>query len=293
MRQLRARLWILGILGASIGCTDTTDSTVATEDVDIPTSVTVSPQAFLGSVPCSNEMGALHSYVATLTDLGLDPTVDAPFVLPSSPPVPCSDNVVFRYIVVGHTYTATIAGYDRYASELTPSGNASSGSGTMLQGGKVVSPRWTTSCPDGAIARLNDEVILTAQDCAPLQGMSALSAGLRVDPGAALGLLACKDPEEKDPAKDKGKVVSFVVTPKDSALPELTGLSCGSRTQACPKDALCVADYPKNVDAARTYTFAVHALTADGNKLSASCLAKAQAGLIVTAVCDPLTLDTK
>jgi hypothetical protein len=288
MRQLRARLWILGLLSASIGCTDTTDSTVLTEDVAIPTSVTVPPEAFLGSVPCSNEKGALHSYVATLTDLGVDPTVEAPFILPSSPPVPCSDSVVFRYIVVGHYYKAKIDGYDLYASELTPApgGNPSSGSSTMLRktDDKAVLPRWTTACKEGAVANLNDEVLLTAQDCDPLAptNTGSSSTSIRVDPSATLGLLTCKNSEGEN------KFDSFTVTPQDSALPKLTGLLCSSKTQACPENAVCVAEYLEKIEAGKTYTFAVHALTADGTTLSASCLAKAQAGLIVTAICDPL-----
>jgi hypothetical protein len=284
MRLPRARLVILALWSAGVGCDSSSDTTQSTETLVIPTSVAVSPHAFLGSVPCSNQEGALRSYVATLTDVTpLDPDVGAAagtvnFTLPSSPPTPCSENIVFRYVIPGHQYKAVIDGYERYASELTPASYASdltpdkthsSGSRTMMlkADDTVVPARLTASC-DPVTARLDTEVTFTT--CSPPTDTGSVITGVRVEPRATLGLLACEG---------DGRITSFKVTPDDLALASFTGLGCADG----------VARYTEGIEPGKNYTFTVSALKLDGDELSACCSAKAQGGLVVDAICDPLT----
>jgi hypothetical protein len=277
MRRPRASLLILGLLSASVGCTTTTDTTTLTAtDTVFPTSVTVGPQVFLGQVPCSSEAGALRSYVATLTDVtpggaGLS------FDLPSSPPIPCSNRVVFRYIVADHRYQAAIDGYDIAAAELTP---LSPGARTMLRRKEMtpVAPRWKASCKgvDGAglLTTQDQDVPFTEQDCAPFPDELSSVTGIKVDPRASLGLLACGG---------KGGIVRFDITPGAPApgapvLPPVSGV-------ACDADAI---EYAQAIPPDVTYTFALVGYTTEGAKLGASCVARTRAGLTVAAVCDPL-----
>lgn len=106
-----------------------------------PTLVGVSPDDFLGEVPCLDAEGAMRSYVATLFDV----TKDLPtgvFELPSSSLISCRQDVAFSYVVPQHRYTARIQGYDR--SELQ---KLSPGSPHAVdRDGRVVAPRWTTEC---------------------------------------------------------------------------------------------------------------------------------------------------
>jgi hypothetical protein len=162
----------------------------------VPTTVTVIPAFFQGQVPCSNNPGAMRSYVVTLTD-----TTDGrhPFDLPSSPPTPCSQPVAFRYVISYHQYTAAIDGYARTVSELTssPYSNPSSGSRTMLNKDPdptidktLAAPRWSSVC-QAVIASSAENVNMT--DCDPLEdlGGEETTTGILVDARGALGLLAC------------------------------------------------------------------------------------------------------
>jgi hypothetical protein len=290
---------ILGLLTVSTGCTSTTDTTLATEEVILPTAVTLSPQAFLGSVPCSNEAGALRSYVAKLFDFGKSQAdagsaceglpSEPVFPLPASAPTPCSADIVFRYVVVDHCYRASIAGYDLSASDLTPAGHPSSGSSTMVRKtdgpegpkGTPVAPRWTSSCDEPVRAVLDDDVFFAAKDCSPLKDMGSARTGIRVDPKATLGLLGCEG---------KGRVDTFDITAPDPAIPKrIEGLFCGDG----PADGPVKYEhtYEQGIEPGKTYTFTVTAHRSDdfaGQNIEASCSARAQAGLIVTAVCDLL-----
>ena len=70
------------LLGALLGCEETT---VPVEGVYHPTLIQVSPDNFLGTVPCRpGATGAMQTYVATIFDVGLDYAPTAPFALPSS-----------------------------------------------------------------------------------------------------------------------------------------------------------------------------------------------------------------
>lgn len=151
-------------------------STVTTDAIVRPELLSVSPNDFLGAVPCrpdfttgttpgaggeggdNGDAGATvatptapvaKSYVATVRDVTLlDPknpaagTVD--FNLMSSPPTPCSQPVTFSFIVAYHTYDAHVDAYTENASELTP---FALGSPSLVDGaGNRVEPRWSADC---------------------------------------------------------------------------------------------------------------------------------------------------
>lgn len=253
------------------------ESSGGNDEQEIQTSLTIDPLAFLGDVRCSNEPGAIRSYVATLTD---ESAAGGPFTLASSPPIPCSSRVSFTYVVEGHEYTARIDGYEQYAEELTPIGDETSGSRHMLLDGAPVAPRWTWACPgpeagedaDKLVAKTGVNVVV--QGCAALAGPAdPASAAIVLDPASALGALRCE--------ADDGAIASFDVVPQDSALAPVLGV-------ACPPDEPVV--YDLGAAPGRAYFFRLEAKDAAGELLfGSSCFAAASAGVTVTATCDPLS----
>lgn len=241
-------------------CTE--DSTTSYDDL-ITTAIAVDPQVFLGDVPCSAQPGALQSYVATITDV-TEPT--APFTLPSSGPLPCSVTALFRYIVLGHVYTAQVDAYDVAAETLAPFGGSSSGSRVMLDAsGVAATPRWTTECSEPALAQEFSEAVVGA--CAPLEDSGAEGPTvIRVDPTRTLGALDCET------------VPSFDIHPDDASLPGVVGLGCGAGG----------VDFGEEIVAGTTYSFGVTA-SLGAAPLAARCFATAVAGRTVTATCDALT----
>ncbi|WP_438030363.1 hypothetical protein [Sorangium sp. So ce233] len=249
----------------------------AGDDQPIQTSLTIDPLAFLGDVRCSNEPGAIRSYVATLTD---ESAPGGPFTLASSPPIPCSSRVSFTYVVEGHEYTARIDGYEQYAEELTPVGDETSGSRHMLLDGAPVAPRWTWGCPgpdagddaDKLVAATGVNVVV--QGCAPLTGpIDPASAAIVIDPARALGALRCEG--------DDGAIASFDIVPQDGALAPVLGVGCP------PAEPVV---YDLGVDPGRAYFFRLEAKDAAGDLLfGASCFAAASEGVTVTATCDALS----
>ncbi|XYI03246.1 hypothetical protein ACMHYB_27190 [Sorangium sp. So ce1128] len=259
---------------ALAACNETSGSD---DEQAIQTSLTIDPLAFLGDVRCSNEPGAIRSYVATLTD---ESAAGGPFTLASSPPIPCSSRVSFTYVVEGHEYTARIDGYEQYAEELTPLGDETSGSRHMLVDGAPVAPRWTWACPGPDAADDADKLVATTgvnvvvQGCAPLAGPAeTASAAIVVDPASALGALRCE--------ADDGAIASFDVVPQDSALASVLGV-------ACPPAEPVV--YDLGAAPGRAYFFRLEAKDVAGELLfGSSCFAAASAGVTVTATCDPLS----
>lgn len=173
----RVILSLLSALGA--GCS--TDDGLTVVNVD-PTIVEVTPQAFLGDLPCAE--GALSTYVATLIDLTPNAVPEDPQAppqerpLPSSAPAPCTRSIVFGTndttaadegrVVAGHAYAAEIHGYDRADLVQPEPGVARL---VDLTTGDVVAPRWTTRCgrpprkPTVSEFRLTRRVL----DCEPFQ----------------------------------------------------------------------------------------------------------------------------
>ncbi|WP_129348031.1 hypothetical protein [Sorangium cellulosum] len=246
-------------------------------DEQIQTSLTIDPLAFLGDVRCSNEPGAIRSYVATLTDVSAK---GGPVTLASSPPIPCSSRVSFTFVVEGHEYTARIDGYAQFAEELEPLGDETSGSRHMLLDGAPVAPRWTWACPGPDAAEDDKELVaregvnVVVEGCVPLAGAGEPGgAAIALDPSTALGGLRC--------AADGGPVASFDVLPEGSALSPVLGV-------ACPPAAPVVYDLGAAPE--RAYFFRLEARDAAGNVAFGSrCFAAAGAGLTAAATCDPLS----
>lgn len=279
---------LLLLLAAS--CADATDSTTTT--ITFPSSLTIDPSSFLGSVVCSNQPGALKSYVATLSEI-VDGKPAA--ALASSPPIPCSQLVSFRYVLDERSYTLEIDGYDVPASALVPCGGSESGSRYMfLASGSPdapcaeallktdpVKPRWRTGCGRAASSPSPaHEVVATCDE--PLSGdETSAPAGITIDPRVALGMLAC--------VSDGGTITRFDIKADDPNQTNHLGLDCGMFASLDPQ----TFSYTKNLVPGATYTFhiAAHAAgeTPPGPQYTAECSAVARAGSTVPAVCGPFT----
>jgi hypothetical protein len=296
LASARARTLSAGLLLLAAGCSATTDTTTTTSL--FPTSLTIEPSTFLGAIACSNQPGALKSYVATLTDV-TSPLPDGAFTLPSSPPTPCSQSVSFQYAQAGSQYTVAIDGYDVPAAALTPCGGEVAGSRYMLAatgtpsgtcaaaitaGAPLVQPRWTTGCGDVASVPITDEKVVAA--CArPLEANTpGVTAQITVDPRASLGMLACATGADGMP-RPGGTITFFDIKADDPSLNNYLGLACGTFTE--PKL------YATNLVAGATYTFRIAAHDGTDSvfkpKYTATCSAKAKSGLTVPAICEPFT----
>jgi len=226
VQQLVSMRFIYLIAGGWLIAFADCSSTAATAlPVTHPTMIEVSPEAFLGDVPCASNGAGLKRYVATLVDLnqtfggvggeggeGGDRSSEAGqavsaggatpelFDLPSSVPTPCLAAVGFGFVVAGRHYRVDIDGYD--TDDLAP---RASGARQMVSPAPtdanpvtpVVAPRWTAQCKR-AIAV--DSTIIRADHCDPFTAeVSATSGGLRVPLGSLLGGLSCGDkPGEVD-----------------------------------------------------------------------------------------------
>jgi hypothetical protein len=239
-----------------------------------PTEIAVDPLEFLGDLPCSEDEGAAQAYVAAATD------EDQGFTLGAAPPSPCTTRVAFRYVVVGHAYTADVDVYDRPASELTPAGGEGSGSRVMLDAsGAVVQPQWRTRCGVGAAgpAIALDDASVVVAGCEPLDGRGSADTALVVDPSDALGRLACT-------GEDGGEVDAVRVVPSGgpggAALPTVT-VACGAAPVV----------YAEGIQPGATYRFRLEGLAAAGDdeaRWGASCVVVASEGVARRATCEPL-----
>jgi hypothetical protein len=274
-------------------CAATTDTT--TLSAVVPTSLTVDPATFLGGVVCSNQPGALKSYVATLSEA----TTNHPRIeLPSSPPTPCSQAVSFLYVLSGHDYTVVVDGYDQPASALVPCGGAQSGSrfmlpagtspnvdcaATLIAGAVPATPRWQTACGDVA-SRPIDEDNVVAKCQHPFDDVAGTtSPAIIVDPRTALGPLVCAN-SDADAGPTNGTITRLDIKADDANLTGYLGLPC---------DDTAARTYAKNLVPGATYTFhvAAHATNEMPGmpKYVAVCSAVARAGFTVPAVCGPFT----
>ncbi|MDC3958733.1 hypothetical protein KEG38_33065 [Polyangium jinanense] len=291
-RRTLALVPLVALALASTACDETSDTDI---DLDatttVPTSIVVDPSLFLGDVPCSAASGAMQSYVATVLDVT---DVSAPFPLPSSPPITCTASVIFRQILVGHAYRVQIDGYDVPAAELTPIGGSSSGSRSMVRraapAAGTVAPVWSTFCEDLTAQKNVRSTPKTCEELAPL----STETGVLVNPRATLagtsaipGLELTCTQASLDPLGNPvitGDVASFDVRPTDPALAPLVNLPC---TSPAP------APYTQNIKPGQSYGFRVEARAVAGGPVTwgASCTALAVEGLVVHALCDPLSKD--
>ncbi len=260
---LSSSLGLVFAVGAALAQAGCTDDSSGTGIVAVVTAISVDPLAFLGDVPCSEGPGAMQSYVATITDV-TDP--DAPFTLPSTPPIRCSTVALFRYVIDGHVYVAEVDGYDVPASDLAPLAGNSSGARQMQEASSpdvVVTPRWKSSCetPTAAV-QYSEETI---GGCTPLvDNETPQEPAIVVDITRALGALSCE------------QVGEVSVAPVDPALPAFTA--------TCEQQA----EFSGTLVADTAYGFTLQA-TIDGTAWVAHCVAVAKAGQTVTASCDSLS----
>jgi hypothetical protein len=286
------------LLAASlaVACTSSDDTSTNTiESLPLPTSVAVDPAFFLGGVACSDQPGAMRSYVATLTDLGSigdlgDPNQPrpTPFVLPSSPAVPCSQRTTFRYVTVDHVYVAEVDGYDVPSGDLVPvAGIASGGRAMQTRDGMRVEPRWSTACgygdlgDEGGLARLaaTYDAEVTIGGCDPLADQGGAPTVILVDPRSALGNLACFATDGT--GNVTGTVTRFDILPDDASLPPFVDEPCAPDAPA--------PSYSVGLVGGAEYRFSLVAY--EGSTVPSQlgkCFAVASEGLTVTAVCDPL-----
>ncbi|HEV8548520.1 MAG TPA: hypothetical protein VGQ57_05815, partial [Polyangiaceae bacterium] len=168
-RHVPPFLCFLG-LGLLAGCESTT---VTVTSVYHPTLIRVSPDGFLGNVPCRpGALGAMQTYVATIYDVGEDFAPAEPFALPSSGPVSCMNAVSFSRVIEPHRYHAEIQGYDR--DDLLPLGSddpeTTLGIPILVDPvtRQAVAPRWTTSCGEETPVTARTAVERTIGNCKPL-----------------------------------------------------------------------------------------------------------------------------
>jgi hypothetical protein len=239
-----------------------------------PTLVTVAPSTFGEGVLCGDFPGAWKSYVATLTDV-TDPA--RPFVLASSNPVPCSMPVSFSWVIPGNKYVAEIDGYEQ--GNLVSFGGVSSGSRHVVDPatGQDVKPRWQTACGketeagqgEPTTAFLQSNVVVG--DCAPLVDSQpgSTKTGITLDLSSTLGSLSCGEGD--------GQVNRFSVWTEQSPLP--TEAACGTVLSFAP------------VEAGKNYRFRVEAFEAGASaaRWATWCEVRAQDGVVLPAMCDPLS----
>ena len=249
----------------------------------VPTSVSVTPDLFLGDLEC--QLGGAQSYVATLAEVppppdGGDPEGDlsgAIATLPSSPPTPCSQSVFFRQVGIDRAYRAEIDVDDQLAGELEPVGGTSSGSRVMLRRGGVdptdrVTPRRTVRCGTAVSPRADESV--------PVSGCTTIwtaptpaATAIEVNPRTTLGMLRC--------AASGGSVLTFDVLPESAALTPQGNIACDA-TQL-------VARYEQGLVPGTLYRFTVRAeVEGATTPYTADCVATAKEGLTTFAECAPL-----
>jgi hypothetical protein len=273
---------LVALAGLSIALGACTTSGSSGSSGPAPTMVSVDPSAFLGDVACSAAPGALRSYVATLVDV-TDPT--EPFTLPSAQAVACSLPTGFYFVLPGHTYLATVDGYEAPADELVPCGGATSGARRMLPKGKTdcardaVAPRWTAACGQAtgtaAVSAEFANVLFGA--CDALVDHGASDTAIVVDPTSALGALTCRGDG------GEGDVAELDVIPVGGVGAPVTRLSCGA-----PPLRLA-----SGIEAGVTYAFLVAGRATAGATPTwgSICRVTAEAGRTMTAACDPLTAE--
>ena len=235
-RSLRPASLLVGFgLLAYVGCSS---SGATTTSVTHPTMVEVSPEDFLGDVPCSNRLG-LKRYVATLfdtndvaeggaggaaaDDIAAGGAHPEDFQLPSSQPTACGTPVGFGLVVAGRHYRVEIDGYD--TADLAPRALGSreqiSPAPTKLEPIQpLATPRWTAQC-DGAVAV--GSTIVRADHCATFQPLQPDAPGsVRIALGALLGGLSCGD--------QPGQVDHFSV--RLTTGEELADIACAADAEA-------------------------------------------------------------
>lgn len=153
------------------------------------TKIRVSPEAFIGDVPCARgAAGGLERYVVQLQDVS-GGSADAGVESITSPPVPCDRSVIFAAVPL-RLYAADILGFDRViepedVGSVEPRWSATCGRGDpTLPGDAGVDPFAPTQAARGQTVPL--------RGCTLFGGAASITE-LVVDVAGALGDLRCGD----------------------------------------------------------------------------------------------------
>jgi hypothetical protein len=278
-------------LSCWVGCTNESTPAVG---VSHPTMIEIAPETFLGDVPCTQQVGGLTRYVATLTDVtgsvdsgtggsgagGADDGAggEADFTLPSSAPVPCLSGVGFGFVVPGRKYAALIEGYDtdqivpraagsRLMVQMEPASDLTTPEALQaIAAAPALTPRWSATCrPTTAVSF----TVLQAS-CEQFVPAAGGSSELRIGVRQLLGDLQC--------GEEPGQVARLVVS-----------LDVGEdapRELELPCDAAAEAIFPE-VPARTTVTAYVKAFSADSTQplAGAKCEALTLPSASVAANC--------
>lgn len=230
------------------------------------TLISVEPRSFLGETICGSYPGAMRSYVATITDTSVDP----PFRLASSEPVPCHQAASFAFVVPGHAYIAEIEGYER--TDLVPLGGRRSGSQVMLdpKTRERVAPAWRAECGSAGESATLSEAFrnIAIQNCSQLERAEpAEGASISIDPTQLLDGRGCGDQE--------GEISRF----------EIQGGEAGTKEAGCEEAVVF------EVEPNRQYTFEVTAFETGASepRFFARCQIESRAGMSLPARCAPLS----
>ena len=259
------RLALVALAALCVGCDDPALSVLS---FAVPTEVAVDPNDFLGDTSCSENPGAMRSYVMTLSAFE-DEDDTVPFLVGSTVPTPCSLVAGFREVIVlGQRHIADVDGYDVPVTQLTPFGGGSSGSRQMrsVDTGEIVTPRWSTSCgasnQGGAIAEASRRVFV--RPCDPIVDDAPTPTMLSIGPAQVLGDDAC------------ALAPTFDLSPETTNLPESTDVACDAE--------------PLSFEVAPGTSYDLYATTLiEGVAYGAICSATAVRGVTVTAKCNPLS----
>lgn len=300
---MRRYAWLsaLAIYACSNG---TSDPSLFTQ----PTRVRVSPSAFLGDTPCSDE-GGMQLYQATLFDV--TDGLEGAFALPSSDLVACTADAEFQYVKAGRYYLAEVRGYDR--SDLTV---ATKGAPLAVDdSGTPVAPRWETTCwgQDGVTpqdfglggadlgspveeaaggmggaspalgVRSFSKTIVTVRGCEPLSDVGTdgkTRVSIAID--KALVDLRCGSGEDE--------VGFFRLKPSETADVSAGGAG-GAENDAQDGDALvsCGERLLVEAEAGGVVFYEVEGLSQETGEViwETSCQALPRVGITVSATCDP------
>lgn len=295
--------------------------------IQVPTRMVVQPQDFLGSVPCVAAPGAMRSYQVTLLDVteDLPGPQSEPFALPTSSVVPCEVPVGFQFVVPGHRYVARVAAFDLDPSELS---QPSPGYPAVVDAsGRVVAPRWTTTChgtPEALAAAQGVDLGAGGAGSAAQGGAGGAGGEGAMDvPRGALAVTNAQVPVRGcEPLVDGGESPTGLVVRLDSAL---IGLRCGTgpdevasfsveheslppgNFSAACGDAVVVTPLPAGQDVEVSVTAVAASSDSAGaggaggaggapngvapRRWVTRCTGRTLAGALVPASCEPLTPD--
>jgi hypothetical protein len=285
-----------------VGCNNEGTAEVS---VTHPTMIELSPDTFLGEVPCTEQPGGLTRYVATLTDVtarlgaaggasgmgagGADDGAagEADFALPSSAPVPCLSGVGFGFVVPRRKYEALIEGYD--TDQVVP---RAQGSRLMVQleppavpttpeaqqaiaAAPALAPRWTATCR--ATTAVSSTVLQAS--CNQFVASEAGTSELRLSVSKLLGELQCGD----EPGQVERLSMSLDV---GEDTPRLLEVECDPAAEAIFSDLPArktVTAYVSAFSAGSTQPLAgakCEALTVKSARVMASCARLSQVGTL-------------